>query len=171
MLQALTYRHVDNIYLSAAENCRVPSIELPDLQTLGGRVTYGRSLRGFSQSELARRAHCSQPTIWALENNDTKEVTAKLLDSVSRALDLPWEFLLRGTDLGTTVDAAVGEAELVAIHRALTPPARFSLLEFGRHLKSSPAGAAAESLSDAEAYKRATSTPRKTKKASRKSGT
>jgi transcriptional regulator with XRE-family HTH domain len=172
MFQAVINRHVDNIYQSATQNASVPTIDAPDFESLGGRVAYGRALRGFSQSELARRAGCAQPTIWALENNDTKEVTAKLLDSVARALELSWEFLLRGP--GPDVNASISEAEILAVYRELTPQAKFSLLEFGRHLKATSTTQTASDVrqeTDEEIYKRLTTKPVKKPKGSRKHGT
>lgn len=141
MLQAPAYSYGYEFSLSALQNGRVPSIDQPDLTTIGGRVAYVRGLRGLSQSELARRAKCSQPTIWALENpgdpkKGTKDPSAWLVYAVAAAIDTTMEFLLRGPTPSLGVEASVAEAEIVALYRSLGAQEKFSLLEFARHLKA-----------------------------------
>lgn len=111
----------------------------PDLSTVGGRLAYVRNLRGLTPTELARRADYSQPTVWALENNDTREPAARLIAALAEALNTTWEFLLRGPDLAFGIEGAASESELVAIYRALQPPARLSLLDYARHLSAKDA--------------------------------
>lgn len=108
-----------------------------DLSTLGKRVTYVRKQRGLSQSDLARATEFSQPSIWALENDATKEVSASLLGAISITLSTPWEFLLYGARQSMDEADSLAEAELVGIYRALDESKKVSVLEFARHLKAS----------------------------------
>ena len=175
MPQVTSYRHADNIYLWGQQNPLMDAMDQPDLTTLGARISYVKELRGFSGAELARRAGCSQPTLWALEKNDTKEPAAWLIASVARALEISWEFILQGPDPAKGVDTALAESEILALFRELGGPARVSLLEFARHLRASQAHSLEAGVSpqqgDEDAYKRATSKARAAKKASKKSGT
>lgn len=134
MSQAPIHRHADNISQWPVQNRPVPAI---DLSTLGKRVAYVREQRGLSQSDLARATKFSQPSIWALENDKTKEVSASLLGAVSVALSASWEFLLQGSRNFPDADDALAETELVGIYRALDPAKKVSVLEFARHLKAS----------------------------------
>lgn len=66
------------------------------LNTLGGRVVYLRDLKGWSTAELARQAGFAQPTVWSLEKDKTKEVSARLLWGIAKALGTTPDYLWTG---------------------------------------------------------------------------
>jgi transcriptional regulator with XRE-family HTH domain len=142
--QAVSYSHADNISQSASQNDRVTAI---DLSTMGKRVAHMRERRGLSQTELARATGFKQPSISDLENDRTKDVSARLLGAVSIALSTSWEFLLVGERNLRETDDAVAESELLGIYRALGDNAKVSLLEFARHLRNSSLSAAVSTVS------------------------
>lgn len=98
-------RCADYFSLSSAENGRMASIEKPDLESVGGRVALLRQLKGWSQAELARHAGFAQPSVFDLENNRTREPSARLVWAVARALSVPAEYLWTGME--TTPDVAM----------------------------------------------------------------
>lgn len=106
-------RYADCISLSPQQNVAMPPIT-SDLETLGGRVSFLRQLKGWSQKDLARLCDFSQPTIWALEHNETKEVSARLLWAVASALETTADYLWTG-------ELNADEAVLLAAFRKLKP--------------------------------------------------
>jgi transcriptional regulator with XRE-family HTH domain len=93
-----------------------------DLETVGGRVAFLRHLKGWSQQELADKAGFKQPSIWALEKNKTKELTARFIWAVAEALGVPAEYLWTGADV--TID----EALLLGAFRKLPSEQRLVIL-------------------------------------------
>ena len=81
-----------------------------------------RKERGLNQSELARRAGLSAPTVWALEKGETVEVKFETLSAVAAALGVPVQALL-SADQPSNMDA-----ELVAVSGSLTPGNKAALL-------------------------------------------
>jgi SOS-response transcriptional repressor LexA len=55
------------------------------LRVIPKRVIEAREARGWKTSELARQAKLSQPTVWALENGETKEVKHSTLQKIAAA--------------------------------------------------------------------------------------
>lgn len=170
MQQALSNSCAYEFSQSGLQNGLMPPIKddaEPDLSTVGGRLAYVRGLRGLSTTELARRAGYSQPTVWALENNDTKEPAARLVAALAAALDTTWEFLLRGPDSSHGIEQSLAEAEVLSTYRALDEPSRFSMLEFSRHLR----GKTTQREADADVLERRTITKPSVRKSSgRRSG-
>jgi transcriptional regulator with XRE-family HTH domain len=110
-------RYGDLISLSPLDNWAMQAMAGPTLDTLGGRVAFLRLLKGWSQKDLARESACSQPTISDLEGDKTKEVTARLLWSVAKALGTTPEYLWTG-------ELSPDEAILIAAFRKLSPEQR-----------------------------------------------
>lgn len=79
------------------------SIDRPDLETVGGRVAFLRQLKGWSQQDLATSARFSQPSVNALENNHTREPSARLVWAVAKALGVPAEYLWTGMEVAPDV--------------------------------------------------------------------
>ena len=69
-----------------------------------------RTERGWNQSELARRAGISSPSLWALENGRTKMPKFETIKSVAAALGVPMSKIMADEadpDLDTRIAAAV----------------------------------------------------------------
>lgn len=98
------------------------SIETPDLDTVGGRVAFLRTLKGWSQKDLADEASFSQPSVFDLENNKTREPSARLIWSVAGALGVPAEYIWTGME--STPDVAM----LVAAYERLPNEQRLVVL-------------------------------------------
>lgn len=102
-------------------------------KAVGKRVEGLREDRGWTQPVLAAMAGISQPTLWAIENGQTKEVTARSLIGIARALETTWEYLWDGAE---DADGSEQEAELVSIFRRLQEPGRLAVLQSARSVLS-----------------------------------
>lgn len=98
------------------------SIENPDLETVGGRVAFLRQLKGWSQQDLATAASFSQPSVFDLENNKTREPSARLVWAVAKALGVPADYIWTGME--ATPDVAM----LVAAYQQLPNEQRLVVL-------------------------------------------
>lgn len=58
---------------------------------IGKRIERLRELRGWSQTELAMRAHVNQPQISKVEKGSIKEPPFTMVQAVSKALEVPME--------------------------------------------------------------------------------
>lgn len=67
---------------------------ITNVKTLQERLIHARSLRGYSQAELARKAGCAQGTIGNVESGERK--TLRELVSVARALEVSVDWLYDG---------------------------------------------------------------------------
>lgn len=96
---------------------------------MGQRIARLRERAGLSQPALADAAGIKQPSLWAIEAGRTVEVTARTLLSLCRALHTTVDYVWDGS---TGAADPESEAELVAIYRQLTPPARLAVLQSAR---------------------------------------
>jgi transcriptional regulator with XRE-family HTH domain len=120
MRQVAQHRHADCIWLSGdtsdattsiAETSTITTVTAAD--TLGKRIRAHREGLGMTQGELAARARIRQPSLSDIEGDKTKEITARTLGALCRALGMRWEYALYGTgpvepverDLGLTPEA------------------------------------------------------------------
>lgn len=145
MQQAPSHSHADLISLSARNNGGMKAIEEdgdePDRARhraeLGARVEKVRLRCDLSQPALAGMADISQPSLWAIENGRTKEITARTLFGLSHALGTTVEFLWSGSE--QSEQDAMDEAELVSIFRQLEPAGRGAVLQSARTVHAAQA--------------------------------
>lgn len=139
MTQAVEHRHVDLIWLSARNNRGMKLISdqrkrQPDHEAhrtaMGKRIEDLRERCELSQPALAAMADITQPSLWAIENGQTKEVTARTLFGLCHALGTTVEYLWIGSE--QTEQEAMDEAELVSIFRQLLPAGRGAVLQSAR---------------------------------------
>jgi transcriptional regulator with XRE-family HTH domain len=67
---------------------------------LGGRIKELRERRGWSQSELARRAHVRQALLSALETGRQPDTTGSVLRRLARTLGVSIDYLVGTFDPG-----------------------------------------------------------------------
>ena len=90
-----------------------------------------RQLRGWNQSELARAAGLSSPSVWALERGTTKLPKFDTLRAVAGALGVPLAAIMSDTQ-ATGIDET-----LAATMSGLTPANKAALLAAARALLDS----------------------------------
>lgn len=74
------------------------------------KIIAAREKAGLNQSELARKAGLSSPSIWALEKGETKMPKFVTLSSVARALGVPVQAILddhQPIDMDDHIQAAI----------------------------------------------------------------
>lgn len=145
-MQPLSHSHADCIYLSQIQNRRMDAID-----TIGKRIRLRRRALKMSQDALAGSIGIKQPSLCDIENGHTKEVSAKVLGDLCRALTMAWEYALFGA--GPEQDNAAEQSELLATYRALLPAGRAALLHSARTLREAQRQAEAASR-PAERYER-----------------
>lgn len=84
-----------------------------------------RKDRGWTRSELARRAGLKQPSLWAIEHGRTKEMKLSTAGKIARALGVPIAALVARSALAATPDVT---QELVAAWDALDDGGKALLL-------------------------------------------
>lgn len=100
--------------------------------TIGSRVKGLREARGFSGPELARRIGIKAPSLWEIENGETKSLRADTLMRLAAALDTNPYYLWTGHGSPVSpIDPDVDEAQAVDIHRRMTPANRAAWLDVG----------------------------------------
>ena len=87
-----------------------------------------REIRGLNQSELARGAGLSAPTIWALENGETTMPTFETLRKVAAALGVPLSAIMADEQPSDIDD------QLKATFGALTPQNQGAVLAAAKAL-------------------------------------
>ena len=102
--------------------------------TMGERIARRRNELGFKQAELARLIGIRQPSLHAIELGGTKTLKATTLIALCEELRTTADFLLRGSEIGQSLDLATMEAELLFTIRSLDAGRRIALIEFARHL-------------------------------------
>lgn len=146
MQQARSHSHVDLISLSGRNNGGMKAIdddgeEAPDRarhrKELGARVEALRLRCDLSQPALASMADITQPSLWAIENGRTKEITARTLFGLSHALGTTVEHLWSGSQ--QSVQDAMDEVELVAVFRELSSSGRGAVLQSARTVRAAEA--------------------------------
>ena len=97
----------------------------------------------MSGADLAKLAGIKQPSLWDMENAETKSIKADTLMRVAHALEVNPAYLWNGRGSpAIQIDPNDEEAEIVALNRRLTREHRAALLEMGRLLlKAQPATA------------------------------
>jgi transcriptional regulator with XRE-family HTH domain len=81
-----------------------------------------REERGLSQSELARRAKLSAPSVWALEAGETKMPKYQTLKSLAAALGVPIQALMADEQPGDI------DERILAAASSLNPQNKAALL-------------------------------------------
>lgn len=135
---------------------------------LAARIILLRERKGWTTTDLAVEAGISQPSLWAIEKADTKEVTASTIASLCAALGTTWDYLWAGIER-TSVDAAT-EAELISAFRSTDPTARPAVVQtalelrksFPLKISESPKPDTAEKLSKSSARPKTVSSSRDT---------
>ena len=74
------------------------------MSTLGERLSAVRERRGFTQGEVAQRAHLPQQAISRLERNDRTHVRSDVLTRLAMALDVSADVLLGLRDMEDAAD-------------------------------------------------------------------
>ena len=112
-MQLLSHSHADCISLSPQQNRQMETIRP---STLGARIRARREELGLTQGELAARARIRQPSLSDIEQDKTKEITARTLSALCHALGLRWQYALHGAGPleVTGVDALTPEALVLA---------------------------------------------------------
>lgn len=90
-----------------------------------------REERGWSRSELARRAGLKQPSLWAIEHGRTKEMKLSTAGKIARALGVPIAALVARSALGGDADTT---EQLVAAWDALDEGGKGVLLNVAQTL-------------------------------------
>ncbi|MFL4903761.1 helix-turn-helix domain-containing protein [Streptomyces sp. MMS24-I2-30] len=88
-----------------------------DLELVGERIRRERERAGFSQRDLAARAHLSQPTLTRIENGARANVTLAELDRLAVALDIPVRLLTSGDPVRSRVRIAARVNDVVTEER------------------------------------------------------
>ena len=87
----------------------------------GQRVKVRRRAKGMTQTELAKRAGVTQPTISDLELDNTKEVSASTILRVALALETNAHYLMTGRGDPDEMMPAGTAADMLEIFAELTP--------------------------------------------------
>lgn len=90
-----------------------------------------REKRGWNQSELARASGLSAPSIWALENGDTKMPKFETLRAVASALGVPLSAIMADQQASNL------DETLAATANALNPANKAALLAAAKALLDS----------------------------------
>lgn len=90
-----------------------------------------RNARGWNQSELARAAKLSSPTVWALEKGETKMPKYATLSAVAQALGVPLQAIMPDD-----VPADIND-QIAAAAAALSPTNKGALLAAAIALRDS----------------------------------
>lgn len=101
-------------------------IKLLTMYQLGNNITRLREERGLNQTELARLAKISQPTLWAIESGKSKKPRWETIVSISEALGVSPVYLSTGT--GAEMLLTDDLKELLTIFAKLPPEQRQALI-------------------------------------------
>lgn len=106
---------------------------------MGKRIAMLRESRGLSAAELARRIGIKQPSLWAIEHDETLTLKGSTLVALCEELHTTADFILRGGSEAVGIQLAAMEAELLFVLRSLAPEKRVALIEYARYLKGQQA--------------------------------
>lgn len=109
--------------------------------TRGQRIAHLRERQRLTPAELARQVGISQPSLWAIENDVTKQLKASTLVGLCDALFTTAAFIEYGDSDRNGLELATMEAELIHAIRALSGERRIALVEYARYLMSQQPGA------------------------------
>ena len=104
------------------------------METIGQRVKLKRIARGLSGAALARLVGISGPSLWEIENCETKSVKASTLLGLVEHLHATADYILTGGDGRMGAELPAMESELIYSIRHLSPEKRVALLEYARYL-------------------------------------
>lgn len=122
------------------------------MSSIGARIKALRIAHGLSGAELARRIGIKAPSLWEIENGQTKSVRGHTLAALCAELHTTQALILNGEPEGVSLQLATMEAELLFTIRALEPEKRIALMEYARFLRGS---IPAKAENDEPAVKRA----------------
>jgi transcriptional regulator with XRE-family HTH domain len=105
-------------------------IEQP--RTMGERVKREREARQMTQTELAKAAGITQPTLSVIESGRTKNVEDETLLGLANALGVTARYLRHGRVASVPQTGISGIDAVVEIYDALTPENRAAWLAAGR---------------------------------------
>lgn len=108
------------------------------MSTIGSRIKHLRQDAGLSGAELARRIGIKAPSLWEIENGETKALRGNTLTALCDELRTTADYLLRGEREEAGLQLAAMEAELTYTIRSLPPEKRVALLEYARFLMGQP---------------------------------
>jgi transcriptional regulator with XRE-family HTH domain len=110
---------------------------------IGDRIRGLREARGWSGAELARRSGISGPSLWEIENGETRTLRADTLMRISGALSANPYFLWTGAGSPVApIDPNVEEAQVVDLYRRLSAANRHAWIEIANSLlRAQPAPA------------------------------
>ena len=98
----------------------------------GKKIVALRKGRGWSMAELARRAKIAQPSLWALEHEETKKPKADTLMRIAAALGVPLQAILSATQrIGSL------ESQMAAAFQSLSPENQAALVAAAQSLLKS----------------------------------
>ena len=112
--------------------------------TLSERIKALRTKQGFTQNQLATKAHVPQPTVWRLEKGLIRNPKIGLLTKLADALDVSVDELVAGTEhqLPLLEKLFPGDELASAVFRGyenLPPHKRKELLNFLRFIEQEEA--------------------------------
>jgi transcriptional regulator with XRE-family HTH domain len=105
--------------------------------SLAARVRDARTAAGLSQSELSRRIHLKPSAVNHIEGGRTKALKAETILALAQTLSVSAYWLETGKG-SPSPDARLSpeEAEVLSLHRLLSPANRDAWLSVGRTLHS-----------------------------------
>lgn len=104
---------------------------------IGNRIKMLREAAGFSVAELARRIGVKQPSLWELENGESRAAKTSTLLKLAEVLNASPEWLATGKGAPYKITAAgPDEGELIAIYRNLPVESQAALLIAAKTLLS-----------------------------------
>lgn len=130
--------------------------------TIGKRISMLRESKGLSGPELAGRVGIKPPSLWEIENGETKSLKASTLMRLAAALDANPYFIWTGHGSPVSpIDPNVEEAQTVDLFRRMTPANQAAWIDVGNALlRSQPAAAP----SARDPFPTATAKPRRSRK-------
>lgn len=102
--------------------------------TIGSRIKALRIQAGLSGAELARLLGIAGPSLWEIENGETKSLKAGTLLGILEHLHTTADYILTGGDERSGPQLPVMEAELIYSLRSLPADKRLALVEYARFL-------------------------------------
>jgi transcriptional regulator with XRE-family HTH domain len=101
---------------------------------MGDRIVALREAAGLKQVDLARAIDIAQPSLHAIEKNQTKALKASTLLGLCSVLRTTADYIIRGDDNQAGLALATMEAELLYIIRTLSADRRVAMIEYARFL-------------------------------------
>lgn len=103
---------------------------------LGERIKALRVAQGLSGAALAKKCGIKAPSLWEIENNETKSLKADTLMALARHLKTNATYIWTGVGhLSENLDPNAEEAEAAALYRQLRPENRVAWMAAGHALR------------------------------------